>query len=41
MAREKKKPIHYVNNKEFLEAIIQRKELLREAEENRCTNTTD
>ena len=33
MAREKKKPIHYVNNKEFLEAIIQRKELLREAEE--------
>ena len=33
MAREKKKPIHYVNNKEFLEAIKQRKELLREAEE--------
>ena len=33
MAREKKKPIHYVNNKEFLEAIIQRKELLKEAEE--------
>lgn len=33
MAREKKKPIHYVNNKEFLEAIIQRKELIKEAEE--------
>jgi len=33
MAREKKKPIHYVNNREFLEAIIQRKELLKEAEE--------
>ena len=33
MAREKKKPIHYVNNKEFLEAIKQRKDLLREAEE--------
>jgi len=33
MAREKKKPIHYVNNKEFLEALMARKELLKEAEE--------
>jgi DNA-directed RNA polymerase specialized sigma24 family protein len=32
MPREKKKPIHYVNNKEFLEAIIERKELIKEAE---------
>ena len=32
MAREKKKPIHYVNNKEFLAAIIERKELLKDAE---------
>ena len=32
MAREKKKPIHYVNNKEFLAAIVERKELLKDAE---------
>ena len=30
--REKKKPIHYVSNKDFLAAIVERKELLAEAE---------
>jgi len=34
MATEKKKKIHYVNNKQFLEAIIERKQLLKEAEES-------
>ena len=29
--REKKKPIHYVSNKDFLAAIVERKELLKEA----------
>ena len=33
MATEKKKKPHYVNNKEFLEAIIKRKEARKEAEE--------
>ena len=33
MATEKKKKPHYVNNKEFLEAIIKRKEAIKEAEE--------
>ena len=30
--KDKKKAVHYVNNKEFLEAIIERKELIAEAE---------
>ena len=30
--REKKKPIHYVSNKDFLAAIVERKELLADAE---------
>tara|TARA_Y100000034_G_scaffold128661_1_gene183710 strand:+ start:152 stop:643 length:492 start_codon:yes stop_codon:yes gene_type:complete len=30
--REKKKPIHYVSNKDFLAAIVERKTLLAEAE---------
>ena len=29
-----KKKVHYVNNKQFLEAIVERKQLLREAEES-------
>ena len=33
MAAEKKK-IHYVNNKEFLAAIVERKQLIKEAEES-------
>ena len=33
MAQEKKK-IHYVNNKEFLAAIVKRKQALKEAEES-------
>ena len=33
MATDKKKKIHYVNNKQFLEAIVERKRLLKEAEE--------
>ena len=33
MAADKKK-VHYVNNKEFLAAIVERKELLKEAEES-------
>ena len=32
MAREKKKPIHYVSNKDFLAAIVERKKLIAEAE---------
>ena len=34
MATDKKKKVHYVNNKEFLEAIVERKLLLKEAEES-------
>ena len=34
MATSAKKKVHYVNNKQFLEAIIERKQLLREAEES-------
>ena len=34
MATNAKKKVHYVNNKEFLEAIVERKRLLREAEES-------
>ena len=34
MATDKKKKVHYVNNKEFLEAIVERKQLLKEAEES-------
>ena len=34
MATNAKKKVHYVNNKEFLEAIVERKQLLREAEES-------
>ena len=34
MATSAKKKVHYVNNKEFLEAIVERKQLLREAEES-------
>ena len=33
MATDKKKKVHYVNNKQFLEAIVERKRLLKEAEE--------
>ena len=32
MATEKKKKVHYVDNKAFLAAIIERKELIKEAE---------
>ena len=34
MATNAKKKVHYVNNKEFLEAIVVRKQMLREAEES-------
>ena len=34
MATDKKKKVHYVNNKQFLEAIVERKQLLKEAEES-------
>ena len=34
MTTDKKKKVHYVNNKEFLEAIVERKLLLKEAEES-------
>ena len=34
MATSAKKKVHYVNNKQFLEAIIERKQHLREAEES-------
>ena len=34
MVIDKKKKVHYVNNKEFLEAIVERKLLLKEAEES-------
>jgi len=34
MASSAKTKVHYVNNKEFLEAIVERKQLLREAEES-------
>ena len=34
MATDKKKKIHYVNNKQFLEAIVERKQHLKEAEES-------
>jgi len=34
MATDKKKKVHYVNNKEFLEAIVERKQHLKEAEES-------
>ena len=34
MSQEKKKKVHYVNNKQFLEAIVERKLLLKEAEES-------
>ena len=34
MATSAKKKVHYVNNKQFLEAIVERKQLLREAEES-------
>ena len=32
MATEKKKKVHYVDNKKFLEAIVERKEQIKEAE---------
>ena len=34
MTTDKKKKVHYVNNKQFLEAIVERKLLLKEAEES-------
>ena len=34
MATDKKKKVHYVNNKQFLEAIVERKQHLKEAEES-------
>ena len=34
MTIDKKKKVHYVNNKQFLEAIVERKLLLKEAEES-------
>ena len=34
MATDNKKKIHYVNNKEFLQAIVERKQLLKDAEES-------
>ena len=34
MATDKKKKVHYVNNKQFLEANVERKQLLKEAEES-------
>ena len=34
MVIDKKKKVHYVNNKQFLEAIVERKQLLKEAEES-------
>ena len=34
MATSAKKKVHYVNNKQFLEAIVERKLLLKEAEES-------
>ena len=34
MATDKKNKVHYVNNKQFLEAIVERKQLLKEAEES-------
>ena len=34
MGTNAKKKVHYVNNKEFLEAIVVRKQMLREAEES-------
>ena len=34
MATDKKKKVHYVNNKQFLEAIVERKRLLKEAEDS-------
>ena len=33
MATDNKKKVHYVDNKKFLAAIVERKELLKEAEE--------
>jgi DNA-directed RNA polymerase specialized sigma24 family protein len=33
MTTDKKKKVHYVNNKQFLEAIVERKRLIKEAEE--------
>ena len=33
MATEKKKKVHYVDNKKFLAAIVERKEQLKDAEE--------
>ena len=34
MATDKKKKVHYVDNKKFLAAIVERKQLLKEAEES-------
>ena len=34
MATDNKKKVHYVNNKEFLQAIVERKQALKEAEES-------
>ena len=34
MTTDKKKKVHYVNNKQFLEAIVERKRLLKEAEDS-------
>ena len=34
MATDKKKKVHYVNNKEFLAAIVERKLHIKEAEES-------
>ena len=34
MATDNKKKVHYVNNKEFLQAIVERKQLLKDAEES-------
>ena len=34
MSTDNKKKVHYVNNKEFLQAIVERKQALKEAEES-------
>ena len=38
MATDNKKKIHYVNNKEFLQAITERKQQIKEAEESGLPN---
>ena len=41
MAVDKKKKPHYVNNKEFLQAMVEWKARCREAEEQGKTTTTN